>query len=91
MNMQPEVIQDYCNQYVDLAGKFIDCCDRFDSADRKFSSWSGSTRRAIQERIKGERPAFQGLIEIVLSYPKTAKQAAEQTKNLESQLTRLLQ
>jgi hypothetical protein len=91
MNMQTEPMREKCNEYVGYVRGIQELTTRFNNVDRSFSSWSGPTRREIQARLKSEEPAFQTLIDVTLSYPETATQAANQADDLETRLTRLLQ
>ena len=90
MNIQPEVVQELIEKYVEEVKKVQECSERFATVDKTFSSWTGPTRQKLQENIKNETPAFEELIETVNSYGTTAKQTADNTIELENELTRML-
>ena len=90
MNMQPEVVQEIVNSYIEEVKKLEDCSDRFSKADQDFSSWTGPTRQRLQENIQKEMPAFNELIEVVLSYGNTAQETADRTIEVENDLKKML-
>lgn len=91
MNITPEIVQEIVKRYVEEVKKLQECSDRFSKADQSFSSWTGPTRRRLQEKMKNELPAFDNLIEVTLSYGNTARATADRTIELENELTRMLQ
>ena len=90
LNMQPEIVQELVKKYIEQVKKLEDCNQRFKRADADFSSWTGPTRQELQERMKNDTPAFNELINVVLSYGTTAQASANRAIEVEKQLTSML-
>ncbi len=90
INMKTEEIDEFVKSYAKEVEKLHNCADRFAQSNKKLEGWNSPAKRKLEGRMNASIPAFDELIDVVLSYATVANNANREIMAAESEILKSL-